>query len=196
MGAFKGRFLEVWDISAQTQLAVFKDLLVNAVIFAPDDRCLIASGGDWNHGRCYVFDMRDLTMTDELEVHNSQVVDASFSKVGDFFLAVNVNGGLAGYAWPTRQRTFESLRFRERFHAVSISPDGQTVVASSGAELEFWQTNTGQKLGSVRTSAKISDVVFMSDGQRVAALDESGAVHSWHRDGRQQIALPNDRSPK
>ena len=65
--------------------------------------------------------------------------------------------------------------------SIAFSPDGQTLAASSGHEIVFWDTDTGQQKTTLTGDGSFHSLLFSSDGRTLAAMYES-EIHLWHID--------------
>lgn len=65
--------------------------------------------------------------------------------------------------------------------SIAFSPDRQTLAASSGHEIVFWNTDTGKQKATLTGDGSFRSLVFSSDGRTLAAMYES-EIHLWHID--------------
>ena len=65
--------------------------------------------------------------------------------------------------------------------SIAFSPDGQTLAASSGREIVFWNTDTGKQKATLTGAGTFRGLMFSSDGRTLAAMYES-EIHLWNID--------------
>ena len=63
--------------------------------------------------------------------------------------------------------------------SIAFSPDGQLLAASSGNEIVFWDTDTGQQKAILMGDRSFHSLLFSPDGQTLAAQGESG-IYLWN----------------
>ena len=78
-------------------------------------------------------------------------------------------------------RAVRILSSQDPVFAVAFSPDDRMVASGDGGRtIRFWQTRTGQPLGSFPAhQAEISAVAFSPDGQTLASASYDRLVHLW-----------------
>ena len=65
--------------------------------------------------------------------------------------------------------------------SIAFNPDGETLAASSGREIVFWNTDIGKQKATLTGSGTFRGLMFSSDGRTLAAMYES-EIYLWHID--------------
>lgn len=74
-----------------------------------------------------------------------------------------------------------SLPHNEKVNAVAFSPDGRTLAAASGTDVQMWdpQTGHGWPYKPMRHPSDIRALAFSADGARLVSGDAEGNVKVW-----------------
>lgn len=79
--------------------------------------------------------------------------------------------------------TLEELRFidtRTSILSIAFSPDGQALASGSYQKMQLWNTNTGELLGTLKTSShQALSVAFSPNGHMIASGWSDYAVRLW-----------------
>ncbi len=74
-----------------------------------------------------------------------------------------------------------SLPHNEKVNAVAFSPDGRTLAATSGTDVQMWDPQTGHRCPytPMRHPSDIRELAFSADGTRLVSGDAAGNVKVW-----------------
>jgi WD40 repeat protein len=129
-----------------------------------------------------LFDMATGTQTRELtnEAQRAQFTDICWSQDGAHFLASTLEP--AAVAWDAESgklvRRFEAKKERVFSTSITISADGQTLVAATGGILHFWRFADGQHLKDVELDAKyIHTLDLTPDSKTLIAGSQEGMIY-------------------
>lgn len=68
-----------------------------------------------------------------------------------------------------------------RVKSIAFSPDGRTLVVSSGNEIVFWDPSTGERKAMLTENGDFYYLLFSPDGRMLATRSEFG-IHLWNID--------------
>ena len=115
----------------------------------------------------------------ERYTHSAGIVCSAFSADGTM-LAVGCNdGSIYIHRVPTLDSPTRLATKTTTIDHLTISPDGQYVLFSSGAVLQWWNLARGEVIAQVAHDFDISALAFSDDGALLAVGDVSGRVHLW-----------------
>lgn len=87
-------------------------------------------------------------------------------------------GWLQLWDGPTWQPLHTFARDFRDCHALALTPDGQTLVAASGAVLHLWRVTDGSRLGTLAGHEQLIRAVTIS-GQVLASAGDDGTIRLW-----------------
>ncbi|MCY4401969.1 MAG: WD40 repeat domain-containing protein [Candidatus Poribacteria bacterium] len=180
LGSKSGMQIYLWDTSTGTLKMGLQDMNWYApVVFSPDGQTITSSSRrgihlwDSNTGR-----IRH-TLPDKKDV------DSYFIRFSPD------NTILASHCWRNTVRLWDASTGKLKstlkgdwgrdFDAITFSPNGRKLVSSSSAEIDMWDTHSGQHNMSLMGEGSFNQLLFTKDGQTLATISTS-SIKLWDID--------------
>ncbi len=181
------RMIKLWDIAAETNIVIFRDVgTIDTVRFSPDGKILASAG--------QTFKLWDLTKEQEIATFQPEAgtIALSFSPDGKRIASGHQDGAVNLWDLTTRRKIATTVRPQEWILSVAFSPDGKTLAFGewSGA-VRFWDpaTNNIKTLRDpVPGNSPVYSVAFSPDGKTLASSDYWGEAMLWDTATRKNTA--------
>src|SRR5262245_4149405 len=174
--------IRVWDAATgqRRHTLTVESSDVNALAFSPDGRWLVAGG----HRGLWVWEAAGGDLKHRIP-SSAAVLAVSFTPDG---------ASLASGAFDQSVRLWDTKTWAERrllkgvrseVRALTISPDGKTLVTGGVGEMILWNSGTGEKVRALNAGATVWAVAFSPEGKTLAAgvgdpkADGEGGVQIW-----------------
>ena len=147
---------------------------VNGIAFSRDSKLIATAGGERT---IKLWDTATGTQLGSLEGHQDAVFAVAFSPDGKTIASGSYDGSVKLWDVARGNETRSMDAHASGVYAVAFSPDGK-VIASAGAEdprsdephaIKFWDTASGQLLGSVDRETEVRTVSFGPDGKAIVS---------------------------
>jgi WD40 repeat protein len=151
------------------------------VLFANQARTLVALHTEVS-GRKVVF--WDLTQPEKPPIHlpeRGALVGLAASPDGRLVAVASQDGFVFLYDAQTMERIKVLHGHMQGVHGVRFSPDGKSLVSSSGAReaVKLWHVETGQELLTLKGKGSLLDQVEFVDGGNALLAGSAGQKGTW-----------------
>ncbi|WP_067481954.1 WD40 repeat domain-containing serine/threonine protein kinase [Actinomadura hibisca] len=192
--AVKNGGVRLWDVaSGKARKTIAKAQGDQALMFAPDNRSLAASGGQ---GPAYV-EIWDTTTDKNTQMKTDYTANAlTFSPDGKTLAGPRyLSGRLTCWNIATGKGNAISSESASSIPCLAFSPDGETIALSNGSHwaVELRDASDGDLRASLKgVEGEIKALVFSPDGDTLVSADEKN-IRLWHVPTRRNTAtLPGD----
>ncbi len=162
-----------------------------SAVFSPDGRRLLTNFCHWGP---HVWDIASGRRVNPGRWKGRHAI---FTADGTRTITFDIGGNVAEVNdVVTGERLVALAGHLDTINAISLSPDGQTVLtASSDRTIRLWDVDTGTPLATLRGHRlAVSGATFSPDGQRVSSASLDRTVRIWNvRSGSQRFSLADDR---
>jgi len=175
--------LETWSLASLTRIRAFQtvaDASINSICFSPDSATLVDGGQRNMMGLVELWSVSTGNLTTVFDTVADPVSAVAFSGDGTT-IAVggqSQNGGVLETWSATSWDLLNTINTPKtnQVTAVSISPDGSTIVDGGDVIdffgtlglLEWWNATTGKRIRSVSFGTSIRAISFSPDGKTIA----------------------------
>ena len=155
---------------------------VNAVVFSPDGKLLIAAGGlPGKTGRIRVWDIATGKSVSNFGGHTDAIYAAAISPDGDLLATGSYDQKIFLWQLSSKEKLRELLGHNGAVFALDFRNDGK-VLASGSADrtVKLWSVFTGQRLDTRPESLKDQQaLLFTPDGQRLFSAGVDNRIREW-----------------
>ena len=158
----------IWIYDVQTGkeirlLTIHREVGIAETALSPDWKLLTSPRFSWEHHEIRLWDPHTGKIKTTLEGHTKRVNSVAFSPDGKMLASGHLDGVIR--LWNIN--TGEHRQIQTPNKSVSeliFSPDGRTIVSSSGHDTRLWDVATGEFKASLEDTTGIYNIVFNSDG--------------------------------
>jgi len=138
----------------------------------------------------------DYRLLKNLEGHNKEVLDVSFSLDGQTIATASYDKTVQ--LWTGNGRRLWILKHPDQVFDVSVSPDGKTIATASRDNIvRLWRFDGEWQQTLLKDHRDwVRDVTFSPNGQIIASASDDTTVKLWKPDGRLITTLTGDRGHK
>lgn len=112
--------------------------------------------------------------------HNDRIAALAFSPDGNLLASASWDHGLKVWEVASGRQVLSLAVDAVGFNSVVFSPDGQTVVASSGKAVYVWEIGTGRLRRTLGGNpSTVSGIAFSPDGLYLATAGFEGGTRVW-----------------
>ena len=146
--------------------------LVQSLAFSPDGRTLVTGSND---GTLRFWDTTGLTALLAFKAHGGAIRHLEFAGDGRSLVTSSTDRRPKVFDAERGQEKLALRKHRSDADGAAFSPDGRMIATiftntKEGGEVRFWQTTTGQELGTVRVAGtQILALDYAADGLRPGA---------------------------
>jgi hypothetical protein len=169
----------LWDLARGTDRVCLAGhpRAVNAVAFSPDGRRAATGGEDGSIRLWHVASGREILHTDE---HTSPVTALAFTPDGLLVLSCTQAGSLrlwdAETGWEAQELTGQAGSLL----CLAVSPDGRKAACASKDQLQLWDLESGQMLGTFAGhTLPVTSVGFVPGGHWLVSGSLDRTVRVW-----------------
>ena len=173
---------------------------VEACVFSPDGKTLLAAGGD---KAIYLFDAQTRRLLRQLRQHKDYVTALAFAPDGRLLVSGSTDGTLCFWEWPSGKMLRQFAAHEGAVQALAFAPTGKFVASCGMIDqlIRLWDPATRHELQQYKGHKySVTGLGVSSDGRLVASGDSHGVdlwdassgrlLHRHHAGQRSVHSLP------
>ena len=165
--ATAGRHVKLWEVSNQSEIAMFQhNGYVWALAFSPDGQ-LLAAGDD--AGTVKIWDIQKRQAIAQLEGDTTGVYSVAFAPDGRTLATAGYQGLIK--LWDVANwELFGTLQNRGTAYSVNFSPDSKALASTGHETVSLWSVENGESIASLTGhNGWVRGVAFSPDGATLAS---------------------------
>lgn len=176
--ASNDRTIRIWDVRAQTPVALFKqEYAVNAVHFAPDGHTLAAAATD---GAVHLWDLQTQGYAGRMVATSYPLFSVAYAPDGRRLAAAGKDRSI--HVWDLgdgNHRTFEG--HSDAVNAIVFSPDSKRIISAGGdRSIRVWDSEDGHLIADLPGHKDpILTLAVSADGRWLASGDAGRTIRLW-----------------
>ncbi len=150
----------------------------NSMQYSPDGR-FIATGGGWQSGRVYVWDVANGELAWKSPPHLDIINELMFFPKGDHVASISSDNTVT--VWDALTGIKQWTGYHEYgVNCIDISPDGSGI-ATGGDDraVILWDSGKGTRRWTGEHTGAVTDLLFAKDGKVIISGCDQGTIKAW-----------------